>query len=186
MTKSDLINFAGDFFGCKIGIRKMVQDGRWYEQEYTSEFTDIELDQKYGVIIDSKYNTIDFDFKTGKKEDSILKTFITQFISKWLAKQPELIDGEVVYPKVSDVKKRLSNNNRVSKYQFYTTLYGIGYMCLFDSDEAIADVRKKLGGYLKSKNIDFRNEFSDARWVYRFVINKDVCVHNKLLKELEY
>ena len=59
-------------------------------------------------------------------------------------------------------------------------------MCLFDSDEAIADVRKKLGGYLKSKNIDFRNEFSDARWVYRFVINKDVCVHNKLLRELEY
>ena len=185
MKKSDLENFANEIFECKIKIHKMTKDGKWYDKEYTADFTEMELNQKYGVVIDTDFNSIDFDFKTGKSEDGILKTFASQFISKYMTKRPELVDGQLVYPKAADVKRKLSNKNRVSKYQFYTTLYGIGYLCLFDSAQAMAESHKVVSEYLTSKGVSFTNEFSEARWVYRFVIGKDVETHNTLLSELE-
>ena len=40
----------------------------------------------------------------------------------------------------------------------------------------------KLAKYLESEGIKYYNEYSDAGWAYRFVINKDVNLHNDLLE----
>ena len=95
------------------------------------------------------------------------------------------LDGKHIGEAVGEIIAKLKNSNRVSKYFFYTTLYGIGYFCIFMSKDTFDKTNKNLADYLKSKNIEFKNEFSDAGWVYRFVINKDVEIHNTLLDEFD-
>lgn len=52
---------------------------------------------------------------------------------------------------------------------YYTTSYGVGVEVLFGKrEETIA----KIDAFLKSHNIEFTNEYSDAAWVYRFKISK--------------
>lgn len=181
MNATQLINISQELFNMPINILEQTKGGKWYECEYTKDFEEIKVNTVYGVAID---NTVEFDFKTGKNEDTIIKTFITQFISKYESKRLQVMDGEVRKLTVKEVKAKIKNNNRVSKYFFYTTLYGIGYFCLFNSAKSIADTHKLIGTYLDSNGIRFNAEFSDAGWVYRFVINKDVKIHNKLLSNL--
>lgn len=51
----------------------------------------------------------------------------------------------------------------------YPASYGIGVASLFSREDDIKLVAEKL----KSMGLKFRNELSDAGWVYRFVINRD-------------
>ena len=53
------------------------------------------------------------------------------------------------------------------------------------SKKAHSEAKKLLSEYLNSKKIDFKNEFSEAGWVYRFIINREVRLHNELLENLE-
>ena len=140
----------------------------------------IETESIYGVSID---DCIYYDFKTGKRYDNILKTFVTQYINKYAVRESiwDAENGCFGHPDKKEVIKKLKNSDRVSKYYFYTTLYGIGYFCYFMSQKAHQETKKILSDYLNSKKINFDNEFSEAGWVYRFVINKDVTVHNELL-----
>lgn len=57
-------------------------------------------------------------------------------------------------------------------YAFYATSYGIGMDALFKSHEGVKKAAKGLCDFLDSKGIEYRNEYSDAAWVYRFVISK--------------
>ena len=66
------------------------------------------------------------------------------------------------------------------KYGFYTTEYGIGIFCYFNTDGVINSVAK-MTKYLKSKSIPFKNEYSDAKWVFRFVLNLDKTKHDLIL-----
>ena len=182
MEAHQLQNIAFELFDTHIDILKQTQGGRWFECEYTKDFKGVNINTVYGVSID---NTIIFDFKVGKNEDSIIKSFINQFISKYESKRIVLIDGEIRNQTVKEVKTKIKNDNRVSKYFFYTTLYGIGYFCLFNNAKTIAEIHKTVGKYLVSKNVKFRTEFSDAGWVYRFVINAKIDIHNKLLTNFE-
>jgi hypothetical protein len=68
---------------------------------------------------------------------------------------------------------------------FYTTLYGIWFWALFSSKQDVK-VAKELHEYLKGKSIQFKNEWSDAGWVYRFVINSGVEIHNQLLLNFKF
>jgi len=52
---------------------------------------------------------------------------------------------------------------------FYTTSYGIGVETIFSSRD---ETRQKIDEFLKSKNIDFTNEYSEAGWVFRYKISK--------------
>ena len=49
------------------------------------------------------------------------------------------------------------------------------------NDKTQKETNFLLKNYLDSLKISFKNEFSEAGWVYRFVINKDVKIHNNLL-----
>lgn len=182
MTKNELQMFAKSISDYKdFSITLQTVSGKWYNQQYTNEFTDIEVGKVYGVKINGVFM---FDFKTGKNVDNFLKSFINQYVSKYLIKTPQYVDGELTKPTKAECLERLRNNDRVHKSFFYTTIYGIGWFCFLSSDKAFKETNTVMDDYLKSKRISYSNEFSEAGWVYRFVINKDVQTHNDLLDDL--
>lgn len=184
MKQYQLKQFAETVFNVKIEIMKQTKSGKWYECKYERTEEEIKTDTVYGIMVND-HNFIDFDFKTGKNEDTILKTFVTQFINKYESKQMVIKDGQICKPEKSEIIEKYRNSDRVNKFFFYTTLYGIGYFVFFMGRKAFENTNKKLSEYLESKGINFSNEFSDAGWVYRFVINKDVEIHNRLLEGFE-
>jgi hypothetical protein len=183
MKPQDLQNIAKDIFGENVRIVLQTKSGKWYEQEYTSAFDEIKTERVYGVIV-HQGTFIDFTFKTTKNEDNIIKSFINQYIANWEVKQLKVIDGELRKQTKEEVVTALKNHNRVSKYFFYTTLYGIGFFCFFMNETTFKNTYDIVANYLRKNNIPFHTEFSEARWVFRFVINKDVELHNELLTNL--
>ena len=152
---------------------------KWYDKTFTSNFEDITTETNYGVFINGYCY---FEFKTTKKEETFFKSFLNTFCRKYTYSVME--DGFIVEKKPTEIMDVLKakNSDRVFKGMFYTTLYGIGIFSLFLSDKAIENLKNTLGSYLKESGIDYRNEYSEAGWVYRFVINKEVSIHNKLLE----
>jgi hypothetical protein len=78
------------------------------------------------------------------------------------------------------------NNSEISavlcKYGFYTTEYGIGIFAFWET-EYVVDAILKFHAHLKSLGIPFKNEYSDARWVFRFKLGLDKISHFKILSE---
>ena len=66
------------------------------------------------------------------------------------------------------------------KYGFYTTEYGIGIFCFWETPQVVNAVNK-MADYLHGKLIPFKNEYSDARWVFRFKLNLSKEIHNQIL-----
>ena len=176
MNKSKIGSIKIDF------LLLLNQDAKkWYDKEYTSDFSEITENTIYGIKYDGM---IMFDFKTGKI-DNLLKSFLIKFTSRFT--EYRLVDG---FYKTVSIKDEIMakiiehNQDRVDKGLFYTTLYGIGFWAILSSkkDHVIAE---NLHTYLKSKNIDYSNEYSDAGWVYRFKINKSIELHNELLTKFK-
>jgi len=150
---------------------------KWYEKTYIT-VDEIEENVIYGIWDNC---SCFFDIKVANI-DNIFKTFVTNWVSKYMMKNPIFpITKEECYERLS---KRV-NSLRVTKDWFYTTKYGIGIFSLFFSDERLETLTFPMVEYLKKLNISFTNEFSEARWVYRFVIKQSVEIHNKLLLEYE-
>lgn len=152
-------------------------------RSYTRFNGDIQPGTIYGIMIDQRqYSSIDFDFKTTKKVDAFIKSFINKYVSRQVKIRNSFGFGDTT--KEIEFKKLAERcDKRVTNACFYTTLYGIGCFALFYSELTLMKLTKPLRDYLETNNIEYSNEFSDAGWVYRFVINKDVEIHNKLLKE---
>ena len=53
----------------------------------------------------------------------------------------------------------------------YPTTYGIGICTLFRSRSGVDEDVTKVADALSSLGIEYRNEYSDEHWVYRFVIS---------------
>jgi hypothetical protein len=66
------------------------------------------------------------------------------------------------------------------KYGFYPTEYGVGIFVVFETDYVKRAVNA-MYNFLKKKGIPFSNEYSDARWVFRFKLNLTKQVHQNLL-----
>ena len=155
--------------------------------------------------------TISFAFVCPKNEDSIIKSFINTFKNKYLEPNPKAYDKEYggktyTWEGMSDkdkeyaymhhrsnmlpakilleqVKENLNTagiEDILCRYGFYHTNYGIGIFVLFSTIMEMRAVQK-MNEYLKQNNIPFSNEFSDAKWVYRFVMNISKDIHGTLL-----
>jgi len=74
------------------------------------------------------------------------------------------------------MKKVVSGNN----IDVYPTSYGVGMFRLFGIEKGILVRVKK---FFDDNNIEYTNEFSDARWVYRFKVSKK-AENIKRLKEI--
>lgn len=181
---NDILHKAGYDVVIHLLLLKDQTTTKWWEKKYINEFEDIEENTKYGVRYQNS-SYVEFDFKTGKI-DNLLKTFITQFSTKYKYLQQDN-DGHWNY--VTDkvtVQKTIieKNQDRVSKSLFYTTLYGIGFWAIFSTKKDV-EVAKMLADYLKENSIQYRNEWSDAGWVFRFVIGNKIEIHNELLTKFK-
>lgn len=154
---------------------------KWYDKTYI-KVDELELNTIYGVLIDG---SISFDFKTPTKIDSLLKSFINNYASK--RKNMILNEhGESVYEtKESILKTCIKNSERVSFGLCYTTLYGIGIWQILCNSALKEDLTNTISQYLNEIGIPFSNETSEAGWVYRFVINKDIKIHNDILTKIK-
>jgi len=154
--------------------------------------------------------TVGFYWVTPKTDDKFLRSFITAFTTKYFEPNPKNYDGKYpgstawdnmtndqrdfcyMHHRSNMISKKdlLSivesnfNNNKITnilcRYGFYPTEYGIGIFCLFNTKYVTNSILKMVE-FLNSNNIPFSNEFSDAKWVYRFKINLDKIKHEGLL-----
>jgi len=86
---------------------------------------------------------------------------------------------------LEQIKENMNDSNIedvLCKYGFYHTVYGIGIFVLFSGIYEMNAINR-LSNYLKSKNIPYKNEYSNARWVYRFVLNIDKDIHKSILSD---
>jgi len=179
MDKIQFENLASTITGLKIKLYEPENDSKY--ALYYNNFDILKPSKKYGVQIDG---CILYDFKTTSKTETFIKSFINQHINKYECKQIKSYDKGFVYYKKDDIIKKYRDQNRVNKFFYYTTLYGIGMFSFFTKDVKTANI--KLTEYLQKNNISFYNEFSDAGWAYRFVIKQDVNTHNNLLDNFNF
>lgn len=156
---------------------------------------------------------IGFYFTTPKNEENLVKSFINNYTKKYLEPDPENYNykyGDKDYKwddKTEEQKEFAYYNHRsymyspqslteqikanlnkegidniLSRYGFYTTNYGIGIFVIFSTKYEISAI-DKLKEYLSNKNIPYKNEFSNAKWVYRFVLSISKEMHNEILKD---
>lgn len=154
---------------------------KWYHCTYTTDCPEITENTKYGIRYKGDY-TVSFDWKSGKIEN-LLKSFLTKYANKqrtfcyetgnWISLKNETLDTIIQ-----------KNKDRVFIGAFYTTLYGIGFWSIFSSKKD-NETAKALHDFLKSNNISYKNEYSDAYWVYRFKIGSTIEVHNNLLESFK-
>lgn len=155
--------------------------------------------------------TISFTWKAALTNEKLLRSFITSFTTKYREPNPiaynysyggthysweSKTDTEKEYAYMhhrsnmfnkTDLMKQIEVNFKSEKmyntmilYGFYATEYGVGIFSLFEFDSVIKAV-KQMKDYLNTKNIPFVNEYSDARWVYRFKLNLTKQAHEAIL-----
>jgi hypothetical protein len=184
MKKVDFEKLVSDITSENITLFVLEnQDAvKWYDKRYLKNFDAITPETKYGVSVDNG-SIIDFDFKSGKNMDNLLKTFITQYASK--KQEYGIVDGEVRKLNKTEVLDKIIKNNqdRVHKGLFYTTLYGIGMWDFFNSPMIHNILNKEMSSFLKSMGINYHNEYSDAGWVFRYKFNLPIEKTNELLNK---
>lgn len=179
---------VSDIIGQRVELYELLDQNakKWYEQKFNKCTGDavIRLDYIYGVSLDGS-SIIDFNFKVGKTIESVLKTFITQYTTKVSAY--DFVDGvHTELTKEQKLKKIIDKNkDRVYFGLFYTTLYGIGLWDFFNSKEVHKTLTDKMNKFLESEKITYKNEYSDAGWVYRYRFNLSIEKTNELLKKFE-
>lgn len=165
-----------------------------------------------GLTLPLSGRIVGFDWKTPKADEKMLRSFITAFTSKyrepdpetyiadaygakdWQSLTPEQKEGayhhhashtlskEKLMKQVEDRFNCSEIESALNQWGFYETEYGIGISCYFETlfvRNAIAKMRQFLNG----SNVPSREEYSDARWVYRFRIEASREAHTGLLKQ---
>jgi hypothetical protein len=189
---------------------KLINSITGREFQIETKDTEMQLEKTYEIfrITPIRKITVSFDFKVPKNEESIIKSFVNTFCNKYKEPDPLAYDGRYGsdWSKMTDSDKefayyhhssnmlhktklmeQIKNNMLVSdiedvlcKYGFYHTLYGIGIFVLFSGIYEVKAI-DRMKKYLSDKNIPFKNQLSDAHWVYRFILNIDKDIHKSLL-----
>lgn len=136
---------------------------------------------KYGRGLSSyDYDTLIIEYNNRtivKRINQKSKKIDIAFIDKEIEKSKKQYSG--TYGKFADKMQRLlSDNNIENNLVIYPTTYGIGvwYIYNWNAKKHISLVTD----ILERNNIEYCNEFSDARWVYRFKISKKYANIGKL------
>lgn len=154
---------------------------------------------------------IRFKWKTATTDEKLLRSFITAFCTKYLEPNPKAYDKfyggqEYKWEWMTDEQKENARfhhrSNMLSKdslmkqiesnfnspdmetslirYGFYPTEYGVGIFCFWET-QAVVNAIKTMQKHLSELSIPFKNEFSDAKWVYRFKLGLNKESHTALL-----
>ena len=95
------------------------------------------------------------------------KEITEDYVLKLIEKNEKMYKG--FYGEFTDKMNKLLGDKK-SYFSIYPTTYGIG-VWLFYNFSADKDI-KYIENILKEKGIEYYNEFSDMRYVYRFKISK--------------
>lgn len=167
----------------------------------------------YRVLPVSK-RSVNFVWKTPKAEEKMLRSFITAFTSKYREPDPTAFNhfyggkeyrwewktdkekeyaycthSSNMYSKaelLKQVEDNFSNESISSgliKYGFYNTEYGIGIFC-FWMTEGVQKAINVMKQHLQKLSLPYTNEFSDARWVYRFKLGLTKESHLSIINQL--
>jgi ABC-type transport system substrate-binding protein len=152
-----------------------------------------------------------FAWKVALNEEKILRSFITAFCSKFREPNPAaynytygnkayLWDNMTAYEKeccfvhhssnmyskdelLKQVETNFNNENIqdiMLRYGFYCTEYGIGIFAFWQTSGVVAAI-DKMKAYLATLSIPFKNEYSDAGWVFRFKLSLTKESHINIL-----
>lgn len=155
-----------------------------------------------------------FKWKSPKSEDKFLRSFITAFTTKYREPDPASYNYEYGGKKytwdektdeqkefcychhvthmfnkkelLEQVEANFSNENIASgliKYGFYETNYGAGIFCFWMTNGVIKAI-EAMKNHLTKMSVPFTNEFSEARWVFRFKLGLTKESHLNLIKQL--
>lgn len=167
----------------------------------------------YRILPVSK-RSVSFYWKTPKAEDKMLRSFITAFTSKyrepnpaayttcspyfspsWDEMTPEkqefaymhhasnMYNKEALMKQVEDNFSKDGISTGLIRYGFYNTEYGIGIFC-FWATAGVNNAINAMKNHLQKLSIPFTNEFSDARWVYRFKLGLTKESHLSIINQL--
>ena len=153
----------------------------------------IELNSEYSIFLNDVYN---FTFKTPKKLDSLLSSFINQYCNKFKEVMPKYLEmfkfkHESMYMKhhlkskytlLDEIKENFNKDAFLidyCKYGFYTTDYGIGIFVQYLTDRIFTNMEN----FLNLKKIPYSLEYSEKEFVLRFKIKVNKDFHNNLLNE---
>lgn len=157
---------------------------------------------------------ISFNWKTPKADEKMLRSFITAFASKYREPNPEAYNynyGGKTYrwDEKNDEEKEFAYMHHASnmyskaallhqvetnfskdeiatgliKYGFYNTEYGVGIFCFWMTN-GVNSAIVAMNNHLRKLSIPFTNEFSDAKWVYRFKIGLTKEAHLSIINGL--
>jgi hypothetical protein len=159
---------------------------------------------------------ISFKWKTPTNEENFIRSFITAFTTKYREPRPKSYDytyggKEYRWADMTDEQKEFAYYHHASnmyskkqllemiednfsreeikgdfcKYGFYPTMYGVGIFAFWTTKATIYAI-DQMKKYLSEQGIIFSNEFSDAKWVYRFKINASKPIHMNLLHNFSH
>ncbi len=162
-----------------------------------------------GMVLPLTGRTVGFDWKTPKADEKMLRSFITAFSSKYREPDPATYAGydggnrweamtaerrEGAYGHHSthmlskekllkQVEARFSCaeiETALNQWGFYETEYGIGIFCYWET-QFVRNAIAKMRGFLSGLSVAASEEYSDARWVYRFRIETSREIHASLI-----
>ena len=157
---------------------------------------------------------ISFSWKTPKTEDKMLRSFITAFTSKYREPNPanyttcspyfspswnemtaekqefaychhssNMYSKEALLKQVEENFSKDGIGTGLIKYGFYNTEYGIGIFC-FWMTTGVNTAINAMKEHLNKLSLPYTNEFSDARWVYRFKLGLTKESHLSIINQL--
>ena len=131
-------------------------DQTWERHASSYEFTTLYIEHDNGQML-------------VRKENVKSKEITVEYVQKLVEKDRKVYAG--TYGKFAMCMQRLCKERGLTnKFCVYPTTYGIGVWLFynFNADKHIAQVE----GIMKERNIEYYNEYSDHRWVYRFKVSK--------------
>lgn len=141
-----------------------------YEQMKARENADRKTPRK----VNDWYNADTLYIRYGDKGRMVVqkvsvksKEITEDYVMSLIEKNDKMYNG--FYGEFTDKMNKLLGDKR-NNLSCYPTTYGIGVwlFCNFKADEHIAEVEK----IMKDRGIEYYNEFSDKKYVYRFKVSK--------------
>ncbi len=148
-------------------IRKMTHEEL---DEHAKRFADHYGPRKANGWYDAQVLYIKYgDRQIARKETTKSKEITVEYIQKVVERDKKAFSG--AYGDFARKMEQLLQRNGIGRnFCIYPTTYGIGVWLVYNFS-ADADI-KRVDSILNEQGIEFRNEYSDAQWVWRYVISK--------------
>lgn len=148
-------------------IRKMTHEEL---DERAKRFADYNGPREANGWYDAKVLYIKYgDRQIARKETTKSKEITVDYVLKVVERDKKAFSG--AYGDFARKMEQLLKRNGIGRnFCIYPTTYGIGVWLVYNFS-AKEDI-KRVDSILNEQGIEFRNEYSDEQWVWRYVISK--------------